>query len=117
MLINLDKNQRIEIGKFGEGYLDTKLSSYLCNQGPEHSWAGDRLILLGDEAKDIPSGVEEDSDPQYGCTYHGPNDTTKPRCLYRYDEGMVLRNICTREYIRSDLFPCEHASLANLTTY
>lgn len=116
MLLNLDKNQKVEIGKFGEGYSDTNLSAYLCSQ---HSWAGDRLILLGDEAKDIPAGVEEDSDPEYGCTYHGPNHSTKPRCgrIYGYGKGKVLRNICTREYIREDLFPCKHTSFSNVATY
>lgn len=119
MLINLDKNERVAIGKFGESYFDTQLSAYLCNQDPNHSWAGDRLILVGDYAHDIPAGVEEEHDSEYACTYDGPNSSTTPRYHYyhSYDKSKVLRNICTREYIRSDLFPGQHTILATLATY
>lgn len=115
MLVNLDRNERVDIGKLGASYLDTELSAYLCNQNPEHSWAGDRLILLGDYSWDIPAGIEEDYDPEYGCAYVGPSDSTMPQdCHDSYDKSKALRNICTREYIRSDLFPGERTLLANL---
>lgn len=117
-LVNLDKKERVYIGKFGESYFDTELSAYLCNQNLKHSWAGYQIILLGDYAWDIPAGIEEDYDPEDGCTYKGPSYSTRPQeCRDSYDNNKVLRNICTREYIRSSLFPSEHPSLPNLATY
>jgi len=71
VLINIDKKQKVYWGKFGEFYLTTGMSAYLC--GPEAqsstSWARDRLILIGDYARDIPVGIAEDNDSQNMFTY------------------------------------------------
>jgi hypothetical protein len=105
-LINIDKRQRMNLGKFGESYFDTGTSAYLCDPDVRSSWAGDRLILIGDYAQDIPAGIATDDDTQDMFTYEGGNSTRlayPPHCYYR--ETSALRNLCTREYIRADLFP------------
>jgi hypothetical protein len=108
VLINIDKKEKSYWGKFGEFYFSTGISAYLC--GPDAksstSWAGDRLILVGDYADDIPAGIAEDNDTQDMFTYTGGDPTSRShRWDCHYEETSVLRNLCTREYIRADLFP------------
>jgi hypothetical protein len=105
IIINIDKRQRVDIAKFGEGYFDAQISGHLCDADVQTSWAGDRLILIGDYAQDIPAGIKEESDTINMFTYDG--DFTSPYVIMRdsYSKTSVLRNLCTREYIRADLFP------------
>jgi hypothetical protein len=108
VLINIDKKQKSYWGKFGEFYFSTRISSYLCGPDAESStsWAGDRLIFIGDYADDIPAGIVEDNDTRDMFTYAGGDSTHRPyRSNYNYEETSALRNLCTREYIRADLFP------------
>src|SRR5689334_14449711 len=111
-LINLDTGHRIFLGKFGELYLCTKLASYICTEDPEYSWAGDRLILLGVCAESFPAGVltpneteplADDDDPL--IIY--PSSRRRSWTFVPYTKTSVLRNLCTREYIRAEAFPGE----------
>jgi hypothetical protein len=105
MLINLDKGYRRFLGKFGELYLWTKVAMYLYDKDPQYSWAGDRLILLGDYARDFPTGVLTPFEDKFEPRFEWVSGFPDPRRGDLYSETSVLRNLCTREYIRADLFP------------
>jgi hypothetical protein len=115
-LINIDKCREVELTKFGEFYTDMDVSPYLRDDR-QYSWAGDRVILLGVSTEDIPAGIIEDNDTQDIPAGIIEDNDTPDRfasndnaastfyCRGGYKNTSVLRNLCTREYIRADLFP------------
>jgi hypothetical protein len=106
-LVNIDKKKKIDLYIFS-GLFGMETANYLCHPDEKYSWAGDRLILLGDYAGDIPAGIEDESNYEDmfamftgDCNEDCPPDLNE--C--HYEDTSVLRNLCTREYIRADLFP------------
>jgi hypothetical protein len=111
ILINIDKKQKLHLG-IVSGIFGLETSKYLCHPDKQYSWAGDRLILLGDHVEDIPAGIEDESrsEDMFAMFTHDSDDEEIDHCPLNpnecyYDETSVLRNLCTREYIRADLFP------------
>jgi hypothetical protein len=62
---------------------------YLCHPDKRYSWAGDRLILLGDYAEEIPAGIEDESKYEdMFAMFTGDRDKDRPpnldECYYRH---------------------------------
>jgi hypothetical protein len=111
-LINIDKKQEVKLTKFGEFYTDMEVP--FLRDDRQYSWAGDRIILLGGSTEDFPAGFIEDKDTQdipagiidtQDRFASNDNAASTFYCRGGYKKTSVLRNLCTREYIRADLFP------------
>jgi hypothetical protein len=93
--------------KWGEIYLDLSCDDIKClAQG--NSWAGDRIILLGDYAHCFPPGVlnESEAEELYADKLDFPGITSyEPFSWPKETQNVALRNLSSREYITDRLFP------------
>lgn len=120
-ILNLDKRERLEGGKLGEdlfsnayGDLFTWLFISLRKDAvnPTWSWAGDRIIYLGDYADDCPEGLltedeeKELNHPDYTGLYDFAAQRYKNASHWDVRKlprpPWVLRNLTRHEYVHSD---------------
>ena len=115
VILNIDRNYRIHFHTFGEDYRGSPLAHCLNL----NSWAGDRLILLGDYTEDFPAGIKQIGDSEEAFEYRdrqGNGVRGGYSCDSSYSETSILRNLCSREYIKAELFPCKSGPCFSLFT-
>jgi hypothetical protein len=107
-LLNIDTREKLifsSLLKWGEMYLALSCDAIKC-LASGNSWAGDRIVLIGDYAVELPPGVlseeeeREQDKPGYTDTsgyepFNWPTEAGK----------VAIRNLNSREYITDRLFP------------
>jgi hypothetical protein len=121
VVINIDKWASISRGgKFRELNWERNFrlqDLLILVPGVEGSWAGDRIILYGEYAQELPPRVvpPKQVDPTIGSpeTPLESMRTTRELPWSKELDGeeliLVLRNLSAREYITSRLFPGEYS--------
>jgi hypothetical protein len=109
-IINIDKREKMLLVsrcKWGEIYLGFPYDAIQC-LARGNSWAGDRIILIGDYAFCFPPGVMNEGEKKDldADNLDLPGITSyEPFSWPRQTRNVALRNLNSREYITDHLFP------------
>jgi hypothetical protein len=84
---------------------------YLYDKDPQSSWAGDRLILIGDYGGDFPTRVLTDFEDKFEPRFEWATGFPRPRSGPMYSEISAI--FAAREYIKAELFPGEASLISH----
>lgn len=117
--INIDKQESLAVeGKWAEFGWTTTLEE-IAILGSGNSWAGDRIMVLGDDTYLFPPGIltkREEKESSYDMlnwpeVYESGFDWS----IKDGKNTTIIRNFNSREYITDRLFPCESTFLVFAT--